>query len=150
MVPTKASRLATAQTASEPRKVVPHPGENTFDAIKIEGKAQTRERGTVDGNGVEGGHFGAWVPLKADPTGKRIACIFSCNTIRLVAVDALQIGMNRGFGCLSTPRATERSAGPGRHRRRVFGCAEPASETVMSVAATMIAADLETPILADV
>lgn len=51
MAPPKASRPATAQTASEPRKVVPHPGENTFDAIKIEGKAQTRDRGMVDGSG---------------------------------------------------------------------------------------------------
>ena len=69
MAPPKASRLATALTASEPRKVVPHPGENIFNAIKIEGKAQTRDHGAVEGNGFEGRRLGAWT---ADPTGKLV------------------------------------------------------------------------------
>jgi hypothetical protein len=37
----KASRPATAQTASEPREIVPLPGVNSLNASKIEGVAQT-------------------------------------------------------------------------------------------------------------
>jgi hypothetical protein len=103
MAPPKASRPATAQRVSEPRKVVPHPGDNTFNAIKIEGNAQTRDRGMVDGNGVEVRCFGAWTAIRADLTGKRITCICSCGAARQIAVEALKNGLTRGCGCTATP-----------------------------------------------
>ncbi len=104
MAPPKASRPATAETVSEPRRVVPHPGENTFNAIKIEGNAQTRDRGRGDGNGVEGSRFGAWTAIRADPTGKRITCICSCGAARQIGLEALESGQSQGCGCNATPR----------------------------------------------
>lgn len=99
----KASRPATAQTASEPREVVPRPGENTFNAIKIERKAQTRDRGMVDGNGVEERRFGAWTAIRADPTCKRITCICSCSAARQIALKALECSITLSCGCRATP-----------------------------------------------
>jgi hypothetical protein len=104
MTPPKASRPATAQTASEPRKVVPH-----LDAIKIEKKAQTRERGTLDGNGVEGRRGGPWTPISPDPAGKRVICICLCGAARQIALEALENGMTLGCGCRATPIRTPAS-----------------------------------------
>lgn len=99
----KLLRAGAEVSARDPRVVISLPGDGG-DASKIEGKAQTHDRATVDGEGIEGKLYGTWTAIKADPTGKRITCICSCGAARLIAVDALESRASLGCGCVATPK----------------------------------------------